>query len=145
MPDVPEDLGPTEPWPGDDIGPTKPGQEGGGSDNGKPAFWILAKGGYMNGRMYQMDTINHLEITIGRNPGLTIRYPADTAGVSRAHARIYWKGNDLVLLDCGSTSGTFLQRIGKLSPMVPVILKDGDVFYIGEKKNEFEVSSRTTQ
>ena len=46
-----------------------------------------------------------------------------------------------MLMDCNSTSGTFLKRIGKLMPMNPVALQSGDIFYIGEKANSFEIKN----
>ena len=90
----------------------------------------------MNGRVYPVETGG---VTIGRDASSIIRYPADTPGVSRVHAKLYWQGSQLVLMDCNSSSGTFLKRQGKLAPMVPVVLQNGDVFYIGEKANGFEV------
>jgi len=99
-----------------------------------PKLWLAAKGGCMNGRVYPVEKN---EITIGRDASSAIRYPADTAGVSRVHAKLYWQGGRLMLMDCNSTSGTFLQRQGKLTPMTPVEVRSGDVFYIGEKINSF--------
>lgn len=99
-------------------------------------LWLAAKGGCMNGRVYPMEK---KEVSIGRDVASTIRYPADTAGISRVHAKLYWQEGRLMLMDCNSTSGTFLQRQGKLTPMVPVEVRSGDVFYVGEKINSFEI------
>lgn len=99
-------------------------------------LWLAARGGCMNGRVYPVE--QH-EITIGRDASSVIRYPSDTVGVSRVHAKLYWQDGRLMLMDCNSTSGTFLQRQGKLSPMVPVEVRSGDAFYIGEKINSFEI------
>lgn len=101
-------------------------------------LWLLARGGCMNGRVYP---IEQNEITIGRDTTMVIRFPADTPGVSRIHAKLYRQGGQLMLMDCNSTSGTFLKRQGKIAPMVPVAVQDGDVFYIGEKTNSFEIST----
>lgn len=101
-------------------------------------LWLLAKGGCMNGRVYP---VGQEEITIGRDASMVIRFPAGTAGVSRIHAKLYWQGGQLMLMDCNSTSGTFLKRMGKIAPMSPVAIQSGDVFYIGEKANCFEVST----
>lgn len=92
----------------------------------------------MNGRVYP---IEQSEITIGRDASMVIRFPADTRGVSRIHAKLYWQGSQLMLMDCNSTSGTFLKRQGKLAPMAPVAVQSGDVFYIGEKANCFEINT----
>lgn len=101
-------------------------------------LWLLAKGGCMNGRVYP---VGRDEITIGRDASMVIRFPAQAAGVSRIHAKLYWQGEQLMLMDCNSTSGTFLKRMGKLAPMTPVALQNGDIFYIGEKANSFEVNT----
>lgn len=103
-----------------------------------PKFWLVAKGGYMDGRVYPVE---NGEITIGREVSSNIRYPVNTAGVSRVHAKLYWQNGTLMLMDCNSTSGTFLKRIGKLMPMNPVALQSGDIFYIGEKANSFEIKN----
>lgn len=108
------------------------------SASGKVQLWLLAKGGCMNGRVYP---IEQSEITIGRDASMVIRFPADTRGVSRIHAKLYWQGSQLMLMDCNSTSGTFLKRQGKLAPMAPVAVQSGDVFYIGEKANCFEINT----
>lgn len=100
-------------------------------------FWLVAKGGCMNGRVYPVEGSG--VITIGREVSSVIRYPADTVGVSRVHAKLYWESGRLMLMDCNSTSGTFLQRQGKLTPMNPVAVQSGDIFYVGEKTNSFEI------
>lgn len=101
-------------------------------------LWLLARGGCMNGRVYP---VGQSEITIGRDAAMVIRFPADTVGVSRIHAKLYWQGGQLMLMDCNSTSGTYLKRQGKLTPMAPVAVQGGDIFYIGEKLNSFEIST----
>ena len=70
----------------------------------------------------------------------TIRYPENTPGVSRHHVKLYYDGGRLMLMDCGSSNGTFLQRIGRLSPMVPTAVRQGDIFYLGERINGFEIA-----
>lgn len=96
---------------------------------------LIAVGGYMDGRTYPVDGN---EITFGRDASSTVRFPADAKGVSRQHCRIFWKNGTLMLMDCGSSYGTYTQA-GKLESMKPVPVKAGDVFYIGEKKNCFRI------
>lgn len=131
VPVQPDIIQPSEP---DRQEKPEPAPEG--TDVEKPMLWIVAKGGYMNGRVYQLEK---QEITIGRNMDTDICYPKKTPGVSRIHAKIYWQGGKLMLMDCNSTSGTFVKRLGKIEPMKPEEIKPGDVFYIGEEKNGFEV------
>lgn len=100
----------------------------------KPACCLVGTGGYMDGRKYPFAG---KEITIGRYNTNVIRYSENAPGVSRSHAKLYMDGGRLMLMDCNSSSGTFLKRTGKLQPMLPVEVKIGDVFYIGEKRNGF--------
>lgn len=107
-------------------------------DGNKKKLFLACSGGYMDGRLYP---IGDEPITIGRgNPGqLVICYPGDTPGVSRNHARLYKERGRLMLMDCNSSNGTYVKNVGKIPPMQPRELKVGDVFYIGEKKNRFEI------
>lgn len=98
---------------------------------------LIAVGGYLNGRTYPVDGN---EITFGRDASATVRFPADAKGVSRQHCRLFWQNGTLMLMDSGSSYGTYTQA-GKLQPMHPVVVKSGDVFYIGEKKNCFKVEN----
>ncbi|MEY8391618.1 FHA domain-containing protein [Lachnospiraceae bacterium 45-W7] len=99
-------------------------------------LWLAARGGYMDGRVY---AIAQSGITIGRDVSNVVNYPKDVAGVSRTHAKLFWENGRLKLMDCNSSYGTFLKGKGKLSPMNPVEVKTGDVFYIAEKNNRFEI------
>ena len=107
------------------------GQQRGGGHG----IQLIAVGGYMDGRKYP---VGGSEITFGRDASATVAFPADAKGVSRQHCRIFWQNGTLMLMDTGSSYGTFTQA-GKLQPMKPVPIKAGDVFYIGEKKNCFKI------
>lgn len=97
-------------------------------------LWLVVTGGYMLGRVYPID---QNEMVIGRSPTATIPYQDET--VSKVHCKLYWENGVLMLMDCNSANGTYLQRIGKLSPMQPVALQPDDVFCIGSTKNEFQI------
>lgn len=71
---------------------------------------------------------------VGRAANADIRYPADTKGVSRDHCRLFWQGNKLMVIDNGSTSGTYLKDKGKIRTGVPVEVNAGDVIYLGSKQ-----------
>ena len=103
---------------------------------GSKACKLCAVGGYMDGRVYPMDA---REVTFGRDVSVSIRYPSDAKGVSRVHCKLYWQGSDLMLVDLGSSYGTFVEGKGKLSPQTPVVLKEGDRFCIGEQRNMFVI------
>lgn len=107
------------------------GQQRGGGHG----IQLIAVGGCMDGRKYP---VGGSEITFGRDASATVAFPADAKGVSRQHCKIFWQNGTLMLMDTGSSYGTFTQA-GKLQPMKPVPVKAGDVFYIGEKKNCFKI------
>ena len=101
----------------------------------KGEFQLRAIGGYMDGRVYPIG--NH-EILFGRDTSCMVRFPADAKGVSRMHCKLFWKNGTLMLMDLNSSYGTYTAR-GKLNPMQPIPIKYNDVFYIGEKKNQFKI------
>lgn len=100
------------------------------------AIKLYALGGYMDGRIYSIDKN---AITFGRDASSTICYPANTKGVSRVHCKLFWKNGTLMLMDMGSSYGTYLKGKGRLNIEQPVAVKAGDVFYIGEKNNSFVI------
>ena len=51
-------------------------------------------------------------------------------GVSRRHAKITRRGNEVFIEDLGSINGTFLNR-KKLTPYLPQALKSGDELQLG--------------
>jgi len=53
------------------------------------------------------------------------------AGVSRRHACIYRRGNDVEVEDLGSINGTLLNG-KRLAPYIPEPLKDGDQLQLGK-------------
>ncbi len=101
------------------------------------ALELECHGGYLNGRHYFVPAEG---ITIGRTPDNTICYPAQTPGISRHHAKLFWQKGQLMLVDLGSSNGTYLYQTGRIVPMQPVPLNPGDVFYLGEKLNAFEIN-----
>lgn len=102
----------------------------------QPARLILhCTGGYQDGRSYP---IGEGPLKIGRTAECAIRYPDGTPGVSHLHAVLFWRNGVLMLQDTSSTD-TYLKRTGKLVKDQPVPVNVGDVFYVGERKNRFEI------
>jgi pSer/pThr/pTyr-binding forkhead associated (FHA) protein len=67
-------------------------------------------------------------IVIGRGDGCEIRLPDPS--VSHRHASIRQRGSDYVVVDEGSTNGTFVGPV-RLSPQAPRMLKSGELLRIG--------------
>ena len=99
-------------------------------------LYLIGVDGPLRGLEY---CISEKTITIGRAVECNICYPADTKGVSRRHCQIFWKNGGLMIMDLGSTSGTFLREKGQLQPNTPIAIKEGDVIYLGSKQNAFTI------
>lgn len=103
------------------------------------ALYLCCEGGVMDGRRYPVMADG---ILIGRDPECNICYPSDTQGISRKHCRLFWNKGVLMIMDLGSTSGTFIRGKGQIGTNVPVAVIAGDTFYLGEKKNAFSIKMR---
>lgn len=110
------------------------GTEDGGGSTGSA---VEGLGGYFRGRRL---TISDRPVTIGRDPArCSAVYPQNTKGVSGLHCRLSCSGGEIVLMDCGSTYGTYFGDGKKLSPNTPYKLRRGDTFYLAEPQNTFRV------
>ncbi|HYO95228.1 MAG TPA: FHA domain-containing protein [Polyangiaceae bacterium] len=73
-------------------------------------------------------TFDAPRIVIGRGEGCEVRLPDPS--VSHRHASIRQRGTDYVVIDEGSTNGTFAGPV-RLSPQAPRMLRSGDLLRIG--------------
>src|ERR1041384_413060 len=67
-------------------------------------------------------------IVIGRGEGCEIRLPDPS--VSHRHASIRQRGSDYVVVDEGSSNGTFVGPV-RLSPQAPRVVRSGDLIRVG--------------
>lgn len=95
--------------------------------------------GPLKGQVYTVGTSG---ITIGRGPGCQIRFPDNTPGVSRNHCSIRWNGNAALLVDNGSSNGTYLPGGYRLSPSQPTPLNSGDRFLLSQAGYLFQIFVR---
>jgi pSer/pThr/pTyr-binding forkhead associated (FHA) protein len=77
-------------------------------------------------------------IVIGRGEGCEIRLPDPS--VSHRHASIRQRGTDYVVVDEGSTNGTFVGPV-RLSPQAPRVLRSGELLRIGRIWLELTIES----
>ncbi len=77
-------------------------------------------------------------IVIGRGDGCEIRLPDPS--VSHRHASIRQRGSDYVVVDEGSTNGTFVGPV-RLSPQAPRMLRSGEMVRIGRIWLELTIES----
>ena len=69
-------------------------------------FVMTAIAGPMQGNKFELT----IPLTIGRDPATcNVILPPDTAGVSRQHCKIEKHGDDIYIMDVGSSKGTFMQ------------------------------------
>jgi pSer/pThr/pTyr-binding forkhead associated (FHA) protein len=67
-------------------------------------------------------------IVIGRGEGSEVRLPDPS--VSHRHASIRQRGTDYIVIDEGSTNGTFMGGV-RLPPAAPRVLRTGDLIRVG--------------
>lgn len=67
-------------------------------------------------------------IVIGRGASCDVRLPDPS--VSHRHASVRQRGSDYIVVDEGSTNGTFVGPV-RLSPQAPRVLRSGDLIRIG--------------
>src|SRR5215212_3795325 len=79
-------------------------------------------------------TFDAPRIVIGRGDGCEVRLPDPS--VSHRHASIRQRGTDYIVLDEGSTNGTFVGPV-RLSPQAPRVLRTGDLVRVGRVWLEF--------
>lgn len=104
------------------------------SSGGK--YYLLGIKGVYEGKKYSIDE----RVVIGRNKEkCNVVYPDNQPGISGIHCEIIRSGSVLTLKDCGSSYGTFLGNGTKVTPNLPVVLKSGERFWVGDKENVFEV------
>jgi molybdenum cofactor synthesis domain-containing protein len=76
-------------------------------------------------------SIGRLDRASGSFPEVDLTsYGGLEKGVSRRHAEIIRRGNEVSIKDLGSINGTFLNR-NKLIPFLPQVLKSGDELRLG--------------
>ena len=97
---------------------------------------ITCLSGPFKGRTY---VIGERGILIGRETDCAIRFDASTPGISRHHCSIRWQQGALMLTDLESAYGTFLSDGRKLPPQFPTQVGAGTRFYLGDRRNLFQI------
>ena len=73
-------------------------------------------------------TFDAPKIVLGRSPGCDLQLPDPS--VSQRHSSILQRGSDYLVLDEGSSNGTFFGPV-RLSPGAPRVVKHGDLIRLG--------------
>lgn len=80
-------------------------------------------------------------ITLGRDPSVSqLIFSTSKGDVSRKHCTVIFNGNlgTIELID-SSTNGTFLNNGTRLTANTPYKLNNGDIFYLGNREEIFQV------
>ena len=81
------------------------------------------------------------DLVFGRDPKTcNLIFPASAAGVSRLHCIVKKRNGELLLTDCNSSCGTFLENGARLAPGAETPLNLGQRFYLGNRETMFEVT-----
>ncbi|GFP75487.1 trypsin-like peptidase domain-containing protein [Clostridium fungisolvens] len=103
------------------------------------SFGIYGVSGYYQNKSF---SLMKGKLVIGRDYNVcSVVYPADTAGISSVHCEVNYDAdsNKCVLVDRGSTYGTFLSNGEKLMKGRPYYLGPHDSFYLASPANKFEI------
>lgn len=97
---------------------------------------LMGQSGPMNGCRFPLQGGS---LCVGRDSSCcAIIFPNGTPGVSAVHCQLICQDGAWVLMDMGSTYGTFLNG-EKLAPSTPYPLNPGDRFWLGQADNSFAV------
>lgn len=110
------------------------GPAGGGAAG---ALNVICLSGPLRGQVYR---IGSQGLRFGRDNTCAVRLPDNTPGVSRQHCAVRWQQGVPVLVDLGSSHGTFLGNGQKLPPQYPVEIAAGTRFYLGDTNCMFQIT-----
>lgn len=93
--------------------------------------------GPLRGQVYPVGTEG---LMLGRDASCAVRFPDGTPGISGRHCCIRWQQGVPVLIDLGSTYGTFQGDGRQLPPNYPVQLGAGSRFYLASNSCLFQMT-----
>lgn len=101
------------------------------------AFAVVGVSGSFAGKRFPVGR----ELQVGRKPGNDICYPSDAPGISGNHCTLAPWDQGVVLVDVGSTNGSYLPSGIRLNPNQKYMFKAGDTFCLGSKEHMFRVEA----
>ena len=106
-------------------------------DQGRGSLAIRCLSGPMQGQTFPVGLAG---VHFGRETGCQVRFPDGAPGVSRRHCCLRWEQGSPVLVDLGSTYGTFLADGRQLPPNYPTPVAAGTRFYLANTGNLFQLT-----
>lgn len=107
------------------------------AESGSGAYGVSCIIGPMQGQRF---AIGPMGLTFGRDPNCSVSFPANATGVSRMHCRLYTENGLFMLIDLGSSYGTYLSNGLRLPQNTPFTVELGTRFYLGNQSNTFEIT-----
>lgn len=103
----------------------------------KTGICLYGVGGDMAGAIFELEEGVTL---IGRDTlKCSIIYPDGTPGISGVHCQVKPVHPYVEIMDMGSRYGTYNENGVQLQKNIPYQMKNGDSFYLGERKNKFMI------
>lgn len=103
---------------------------------GESGLQLRGIGGYFDDVKFPLEE----KIIFGRDASQCFAvYPKEVQGISRLHCSVEIKDGKVLLIDLGSTYGTFLEDGTKLEPNTSYYLNYGQSFYMVNPANSFRV------
>lgn len=103
---------------------------------GESGLQLRGIGGHFNDIKFPLEE----KIIFGRDSSQCFAvYPKEVQGISRLHCSVEIKKGKVLLMDLGSTYGTFLEDGTRLKPNVPYYLNYGQSFYLVDPVNTFRI------
>lgn len=103
---------------------------------GESGLQLRGIGGYFDDMKFPLEE----KIIFGRDSSQCFAvYPKEVQGISRLHCSVEIKDGKVLLIDLGSTYGTFLEDGTRLEPNVSYYLNYGQSFYLVDPANTFRI------
>lgn len=101
-------------------------------------YRLVGLEGQFAGRRVALDR----PLRLGRHPGCELSFAPNTVGISTLHCTLSPQAEGVVLTDNGSSYGTYLANGTKLTPKQGVTLRTGDIFYLADKRQMFQIDRK---
>lgn len=105
-------------------------RKGGKGGKGSSDRILVCEAGALAGQSFPLK--RGQKVTIGRSPDCQIRFPANTAGVSKLHCSVIYDGEKVMIRDENSSAGTYIDG-NKLTPGSATTLHRGHPVGLGSK------------
>ena len=104
--------------------------------NHEKKWYIEGISGFLNGQKIEING----KLCMGRQAEqCQASFPVDYKGISGRHCELSVTPQGVYLMDCGSSYGTFTESQGKLMAEQPVLLQEGQTFYLANQQEMFRL------